>query len=126
MDAPRRKARSGSRYERRPRGAVPLSKGLPAREPQARWNHARLVKGDSAVIRMPSISKPLRRCVLFAGLLVPFLSQAQAVPSETKSPDVVSTEQFGSDVSEFLGKELSAHPSGIRTPGSPPDRVVGA
>jgi len=75
---------------------------------------------------MPSISKPLRRCVLFAGLLVPFLSQAQAVPSETKSPDVVSTEQFGRDVSEFLGKELSAHLSDIRTPGSPQERVEGA
>jgi hypothetical protein len=78
------------------------------------------------VIRMPSISKPLRRCVLFAGLLVPFLSQAQAVPSETKSPDVVTTEQFGRDVSEFLGKELAAHLSDIRTPGSPQERVEGA
>src|SRR5216684_80585 len=126
MDAPRRKARTGSRYGRSPRGTVPLSKGLPPREPQARWNHARLVKGDSAVIRMPSISKPLRRCVLFAGLLVPFLSQAQAVLSETKSRDVVSTEQFGRDVSEFLGKELSAHLSDIRTPGSPQERVEGA
>src|SRR5216684_2663436 len=126
MDAPRRKARPGSRYGRSPRSRVPISKGLPARKPQARWNHARLVKGDSAVIRMPSISKPLRRCVLFAGLLVPFLSQAQAVPSETKSRDVVSTEQFGRDVSEFLGKELSAHLSDIRTPGSPQERVEGA
>lgn len=78
------------------------------------------------MILMSSISKSLRRCVLFAGLLVPFLSQAQAVPSETKSPDVVSTEQFGRDVSEFLGKELSAHLSEIKTPGSPQERVEGA
>src|SRR5258708_32283523 len=102
MDAPRRKARPGSRYGRSPRSTVPLSKGLPPREPQARWNHARLVKGDSAVIRMPSISKPLRRCVLFAGLLVPFLSQAQAVPSDTKLPDVVPTAPFGRRVLELL------------------------
>src|SRR5258708_16305469 len=66
------------------------------------------------------------RCVPFAGLLVRCLPPGEAVPSEAKSPGVVSKEQFGRDVSEFLGKELSAHLSDIRTPGSPQERVEGA
>src|SRR5258708_1127323 len=71
------------------------------------------------------LSTSLRKCVLFVGL-APFLLQAQSVPPQAKPPDIVSTDQFSGDVTEFLGKELSAHLADVKTPGVPQDRVIGA
>jgi hypothetical protein len=43
-----------------------------------------------------------------------------------KSPDVISTEEFSTQVTGFLGKELSAHVADIRSLDPPQERVVGA
>jgi hypothetical protein len=72
-----------------------------------------------------SILKSLRKYSLLVGLLVP-LSAAQAVRPAAQSPDTVSTDQFAGGVTEFLGKELSAHLADVRTLDPPQERVVGA
>jgi hypothetical protein len=78
------------------------------------------------VTHVPSTLNPLCKCVLFAGLVLPFLSQAQSVPPQAKLPDTVSTDQFSGEVTGFLGKELSAHLADVQALGTPQERVVGA
>src|SRR5258708_19707767 len=73
-----------------------------------------------------SISNSPTKCILLFALVLPLLSQAQSIPPDAKSPDVASTNQFAADVTEFLGKELTAHLADVRTLDPPQERVVGA
>src|SRR5258708_4564554 len=80
----------------------------------------------TSAISRGSILKSWLQYSLLAGLLVPFSLPAQTGSSGPKSPDIVSTEQFSGEVTEFLGKELSSHLADVRTPGVAQERVVGA
>src|SRR5258708_19366931 len=72
------------------------------------------------------ILNPLTKCILLFALVLPLLSHAQSIPPAAKPPDIVSTDQFAGDVTEFLGKELSAHFADVRALDPPQERVVGA
>jgi hypothetical protein len=57
-----------------------------------------------------------------------FLLLAIALPiwGQTTTASTVSTEQFSNHVTQFLGREISAHVADIRSLDPPQDRVVGA
>src|SRR5437868_8066042 len=63
-------------------------------------------------------------------LLRPFLLAAIAISACAQQPNAtaeqVSTEQFSRTVTEFLGKEIGAHLSDIKSLDPPQERVVGA
>ena len=73
-------------------------------------------------------SPRLRASVVNNCVLLLFFSLPLSLPAQqnAKSPDAISTDEFSSEVTGFLGKELSAHVADIRSLDPPQERVVGA
>jgi hypothetical protein len=62
---------------------------------------------------------------LVTGLLANFSLAAQPLSTNGSAPPTVKTAELRSEVDDFLGKELAAHLSAIKTLDPPPDRVLG-
>jgi hypothetical protein len=71
------------------------------------------------------IANSTSRFVLSLALVFPLYLAAQQSSSTSQSTDVVSSEQFSSEITAFLGKELAAHVADIRSFDPPQERVVG-
>lgn len=63
------------------------------------------------------------RFILCLALCVPLCS---LLPAQQTAPDIVSTEQFSQEVTNFLGREIAAHVADVHSLTPPQDRVLGA
>lgn len=64
--------------------------------------------------------------ILSCALLLPLSLLSQQSDVNTKSPDSVAVQQFSGAVTNFLGREIAAHLSDVRSLEPPQERVVGA
>src|SRR5260370_10474933 len=89
------------------------------------WCRANSTGDLMATLARFLIANSAPKLVLSLALVFPLSLPGQKSSATSNSTEVVSAEQFSSEVTGFLGKELAAHVADIRSFDPPQERVVG-